>query len=187
MELSKLKEFEISPIIAAVHSEKDFMIALDAEPMIIFDLNPNITTVSRMARAAHERGKKLFLHMDLAKGIGKDPYGVAYVRDNGADGIISTKSSMIKMANEAGMLTVQRFFIIDTQSVKTTIEAIAASKVDMIEIMPGICPKVIRKLKEKVSVGIIAGGLIDTKTEIIDCLAAGAIAISTGASALWNA
>ena len=56
----------------------------------------------------------------------------------------------------------------------------------MLEIMPGVISKVITQLKKTVNIPIIAGGIIDNKTEIIEALKAGAAAVSTGKCELWN-
>lgn len=84
------------------------------------------------------------------------------------------------------MFTVQRFFIVDSRSVDTSVESLKASKADMIEIMPGILYKIIKKLKQEVSVPIIAGGLIENDTELKSALEAGASAVSTACRILWK-
>lgn len=107
------------------------------------------------------------------------------VKSIGVDGIISTKTNIIKLAKEEQLSTVQRFFIVDSRSIDSTIESIKQSKTDMIEIMPGIIPKAISKIKKEIFIPIIAGGLIETETEMKAALDAGAYAISTGSKALW--
>ncbi len=82
-------------------------------------------------------------------------------------------------------MTVQRFFIIDSHSTDTTIETAKNTKPDMIEIMPGIATKVISKLKETITVPIIAGGLIETKAEVETAVKCGATAVSTSNVKLW--
>ena len=104
----------------------------------------------------------------------------------GADGIISTRSNMIKLAKKIGMYTVQRFFIVDSHSVETTLETAKASKADMIEIMPGTVSKVIKTLKKELDMPIVAGGLIETTEEIEDAVLCGVAAISTGKKEFWD-
>lgn len=82
-------------------------------------------------------------------------------------------------------MTVQRFFIIDHHSFETTMESIKMFLPDMIEIMPGVIPKIISKFSENVKIPIITGGLIETKSEIMDALKAGASGISTSNKKLW--
>ncbi len=173
-------------VISAVRSEKEIISAIKSNAEIIFLLAPNIETLKKYADAVHKAGKKLFIHLDLAEGIGKDEYGVRFAKQQGADGIISTRSGIIKLAKKEGLFAVQRFFIIDSQSVKTTIESAKASKSDMIEIMPATVTKVIKKLKNELDMPIVAGGLIETAEEIKDAISSGAFAVSTGKEEFWS-
>lgn len=173
-------------IIAAVRNESELEAALKSRVKMVFCLNSNIHTLEKMVEAVHDSGKKIFLHIDLAEGIGKDRAGIEYVKKKGVDGIISTRVNVIKAARDIGLFTVQRFFIVDSQSVNTTLESIKASKPDMIEIMPGTVTKVIAKLRLSIEIPIIAGGLIETRQEIDEALQNGAAGVSTGKQELWN-
>ena len=173
-------------IIAAVRNREEYNSALLSSGKIIFDLSPSVLDLEEKVEKAHKHNKKIFIHLDLAEGIGKDKAGVCYVKKLGVDGIISTRVSVIKIAREEKLFTVQRFFIVDSQSINTAVESVKSSKPDMVEIMPGVVEKVIKSMKEKVSVPIIAGGLIETKDEIDSALKAGATAISTGKKEFWG-
>lgn len=173
-------------IIAAVRKEDDFNKALKSEVEFIFDLNPDLLTLKEKTKAAHANQKKLYIHIDLATGIGKDRSGIMFAKNCGVDGIISTRVNIIKIAREVGIFTVQRFFIVDSHSIDTTIDAVKSSKADMIEVMPGIAVKSIQRLCGVLSLPIIAGGLIDNGDEVAAALENGAAAVSTGESGLWN-
>lgn len=175
-----------SKVIAAVRTEKEVLAALETAVETIFFLAPSVFSLGPAVEKAHGRGKQIFIHMDLAEGIGKDRAGLQLVKNMHVDGIISTRSSMIKMAKEIGLFTVQRFFIVDSHSVDTTLETIKAARPDMAEIMPGVVPKVIARLKEKTGVPIIAGGLIDSGEEIEKVLCSGAAAVSIGKTEFWG-
>ena len=172
-------------VIAAV---KDglFDLALSSGGEWIFDLSPDISSIKEKAELCHGVGKKYFIHFDLAAGIGKDKSGIQFSKQAGVDGIISTRVSVIKMAKELKLFTVQRFFIVDSHSIDTTLEGIKSAKPDMVEIMPGTVPKVIKRLCRTAQAPIIAGGLIETEEEISLAHLAGAAAVSTGKSELWN-
>ena len=172
-------------VISAVRTDAEFKLSLTSGSKLIFDLSPNINNISERADKAHLSGKSYLIHIDLAEGIGKDRYGMEYAASQGVDGIISTRVNIIKTARELGLKTVQRFFIVDSHSVETTVEAIKSSKPHMIEVMPGIVPKIIKSLKEKVNMPIIAGGLIDDFTEVKLAVESGAYAVSTGKTDLW--
>lgn len=173
-------------IIAAVRNHEELIKAAQSDVKIVFDLAPDLLTVQERADLLHKAGKKFFIHIDLAEGIGKDKSGIVYAKNAGVDGIISTRSAMIKTAREEGLFTVQRFFIVDSHSINTTVESLKSSKAQMIEIMPGIVTKVIKELKKTVDVPIIAGGLIETEEEAIEAISCGASAVSTGKENMWQ-
>ena len=173
-------------IIAAVRSERKFEKAVNSKVSIIFDLSPDILELSSRIITAHKANKKLFIHMDLASGIGKDKSGIIYLKKLGVDGIISTRVNIIKTAREIGVITVQRFFIVDSQSLTSAIETVALSKPDIVEVMPGLAVKVLKKIHEKTNIPLIAGGLIENTEEVNEVLSSGAVSVSTGISELWN-
>ena len=177
---------EESRVIAAVRNEDEFAAALQSPVSTIFDLSPELFSLKKRVETAHDAKKKLFIHLDLALGIGKDRMGIRYAKEAGVDGIISTRVNIIKTARELGLFTVQRVFIVDAHSVETTIDSAKASKADMIEIMPGIVGKAILKMQERLDIPMIAGGLIETKEEAMQAITCGAAAVSTGKQELWR-
>ncbi len=174
---------EVCPIIASVHDEF-FENVLNSPSEVIFLLGGNIITVGERIKAAHSAGKSIFIHIDLTDGIGKDRSGVEYLAHLGADGILSTKAILIRIAKECGLLTVQRFFAYDTQGIESISEILYNSSPDIIEIMPGVIGKIIERFSDS-SVPLIAGGLIETKQEVTTALSLGALAVSTGVEELW--
>lgn len=173
-------------IIAAVKTREELDAAKLSGVKILFDLNPSILTLDDRVREVHACGKRIFLHVDLAEGIGKDKAGLQYVKQKKVDGIISTRVNIIKTAREVGLFTVQRFFAVDSHSIDTTLESIKASKPDMIEVMPGIATKVIAKLKGQLNIPIIGGGLVDTAEEVRAIMRSGASGVSTSKKELWE-
>ncbi|MBO5089613.1 MAG: glycerol-3-phosphate responsive antiterminator [Clostridia bacterium] len=181
--LSAIERLEACPIISAVH-EKQFSDALNAPVDIIFLLEGDVITVNEKIALAHEHGKAVLVHIDLMKGIGKDKCGVEFLAKCGADGIISTRAPLIKAAKEIGMLTVQRYFALDSQGLESITEMINSTRPDFVEIMPGVIEKVIKKFASS-EIPVIAGGLLETKAEVTSALSSGALAISTGKKELW--
>ena len=57
---------------------------------------------------------------------------------------------------------------------------------DIIEVLPGVMPKVIRQLCREFSMPLIAGGMIFDKEDVITALSAGAAAVSTTRSDIWH-
>ena len=173
-------------IICAVRTQEDFNLALASKGEVIFDLSPDVMTLQERAKRAHVAKKRLFIHIDLASGIGKDKSGILYAKSCGVDGIISTRVNMIKTARELGLFTVQRFFIVDSQSIYTTVDAVRSAKPDMIEIMPALLYKTLSRLSHELSTPIIAGGLIESEDELNTAIYSGAVSVSTGKRELWE-
>lgn len=175
---------EKTPVIAATDSQ-GWEKALKSEAEILFHLNANIFTVPKEIASAKQNNKAVFVHIDLTDGIGKDKTGIHWLAGIGADGIISTRSQLIRCAKECGLLTVQRFFVLDSKGMHSISEMIENTKPDLTEIMPGVIPKALKFFSEK-GTPVIAGGLIETKSEVTAALSSGAIAVSTGKSELWS-
>ena len=182
-----LREFkecvENCPVIAAVQNSM-LDEAVKSPVQIIFDLKISLLDIDEAVKKVHSAGKNLFIHIDLADGIGKDKTGIEYLAQKGIDGIISTKAPLIRYANELGLTTVQRFFALDSKGVASINDMLENTKPDLIEIMPGIASKVIKKFV-CIGIPVIAGGLIETKQELVEALSNGAEAISTGRKELW--
>ena len=57
---------------------------------------------------------------------------------------------------------------------------------DLIEVLPGLMPKIIRRVRQSAGKPVIAGGLIMDKEDVTGALGAGAIAVSTTNPAVWK-
>ena len=179
--------FDKRAVAAAVRTEEDFSAALESKVDVIFLLYSSIMTVEAQIDRAHKAGKKALIHMDFAEGIGKDRAGLHFIKLKGADGILTTKTNMIRPAKDIGLVTVQRFFIVDSHSVDTAVESIRIAKPDVVEIMPGVVCKKIREFSDKVrNTPILAGGLIEFKEDVDNAIEAGATAVSTANRQLWD-
>ena len=175
---------ERTPVIAAT-DRAGWQSAVCSDTEVLFHLGADIITVSDDITAAKQNGKSVFIHIDLADGIGRDKVGIEWLKRLGADGIVSTRTQLIRAAHDSGMLAVQRFFMLDSKGMHSVAETIENTQPDLIEIMPGVIPKVL-KLFSRQEIPVIAGGLIETKQEVTAALSAGAVAVSTGKRELWN-
>ena len=171
-------------VIAAINNEAALKKACLSDVEIIFDIAPNIEMVERYAELCREYGKTLFVHIDLAEGIGKDKYCLRFLKKMGINGIISTRAGMIKAAKELEMKTVQRIFVLDSHSIRTA-ESIVKTGPDMVEVMPGVIPVAIKEIHEIIDIPIIAGGLVRTARDVELIIEAGAVAASTSEQDLW--
>ena len=174
---------ECDPVIAAVRDEK-WDAALQSPAQVIFYLSANLLTVREKIEAAHKDGKYVMIHIDLAEGIGKDKIGVQFLKQCGADGILSTRANLIKLAKEQNMIAIQRFFLLDSKGIESIDEMLKTSNPHMMELMPGVIDKAIARF-QRGNIPVIAGGLIETKQEVTNALGQGATAVSTGKNELW--
>ena len=83
------------------------------------------------------------------------------------------------------MFAVMRFFVIDSIAFDSIQKQTENVRPDMIEILPGVMPKVIKKICSQSRVPVIAGGLISDKEDIMAALGAGAVSISTTNQKVW--
>lgn len=175
---------ERTPIIAAADSS-GWENAIQSDAEVLFHLGADIITVENEIKSAKMYKKYVFVHIDLAEGIGRDKKGILWLANAGIDGIISTRAQLIRSAKECGLLAVQRFFVMDSKGMSAIGDMLENIRPDLIEIMPGVIPKTIKLFSDN-SIPVIAGGLIETKSEVMSALSNGAVAVSTGKTELWS-
>ena len=173
-------------IFAAARTKEEFSKAIESSVNTVFLLNSDVLTLKATIDEAHKRGKKIFIYFDFVEGLGKDKCGMRFIKLLEPDGIISVRSNIIKLARECGIVSIQRFFVVDSRAVDTAVDMIESAKPDMIELMPGIAYKAIKEFVGRVKVPVIAGGLISDAEEAKMAHEAGAVAVSTGAVELWG-
>lgn len=175
------------PIIAAVKDEKELKESLMTDCKVIFILFGNICNISEIVEKIKNKDKLAIIHADLVQGLSAKTEAIDYLKLNTkADGIISTKGNLVKYAVEIGLIGILRNFIIDSMAMENVNKQVSLANPDMVEIMPGIMPEIIEKIKSELKLPLIAGGLISEKKDVIAALAAGADAVSTTKIGLWK-
>lgn len=176
-----------SPVIAAVKDEEGLDKSLRTDCRIIFILYGNICDLTTIVEKIKKRDKLSIVHADLVQGLSAKTEAIDYIKNNTkADGILSTKGNLVKHAADIGLIGILRNFIIDSMAMENVNKQVELAHPDMIEIMPGIMPEIIEKLKNEIKLPLIAGGLISDKKDVIAALSAGADAVSTTKEELWN-
>ncbi|MEL7566263.1 MAG: glycerol-3-phosphate responsive antiterminator [Dehalobacterium sp.] len=185
--MSVIKElFKTSQVIAAVRNEEQLKKAVNAPVAAIFLLQGDINVLGDYVDYARGHHMPVFPHLDLMGGIAGDKAAVRYIaREIRPDGIITTRSTLIKTAKKQGLRTIQRLFLVDSTAVETGMHAVEENQPDAVEVMPGPMPKIISQVKLRVGKPIIAGGLIEDHEDIVQVLSAGACAVSVGNHQLW--
>lgn len=171
---------------AAVRNNEHLQAALTSNVEYIFLLQSNIMTLKETVDRIHDAGKKAFVHLDFVAGIARDKAGLQLLKFFGVDGIITTRTGMIKPAKEVGLITIQRFFIVDSHSIDTAVDSIKISNPDLVEVMPGVIFHKIEEIAKQVNVPVMTAGLIDTEEALQASIDAGAKAVATSKVELWG-
>ncbi|MBQ8954360.1 MAG: glycerol-3-phosphate responsive antiterminator [Clostridia bacterium] len=175
------------PVIAAARSMEDVREAAGSRVAAVFLLGGSILTLPEMTETLREAGKFVFIHLDLCEGLGKDAAAVTWcARALRPDGLISTRSQLLKKAAEQGMMTIHRLFLVDSSSLNGGIRHLTANPPDLIEVLPGLVPKAITQLKDTLGLPVIAGGMVTEERDVAQALEAGALAVSSSSRALWR-
>ncbi len=178
---------ERNPVIPAVKNDTYLNEAIESGSEIVFVIMSNLMNVKDIVNRLKDAGKIVFVHVDMIDGFSSSNCGVEYIRNyTRIDGIITTKHNIASFAKKSGICVIQRFFILDSFSFKNTITHIRENKPDAVEILPGVMPKIIKRICNLVNVPVITGGLIDEKEDIINALRAGAEGVSTTDKKLWD-
>lgn len=186
MHLNFTQILEESPVIAAIKDFKGLDRCMASECQVVFVLFGDICNISKIVHTIKSGGKTAIVHIDLIDGLSSKDVVVRFLRENTeADGIISTRTNLIKLAHELGFLTIQRFFLIDSIALSNVLKTIEGGFADYVEILPGVMPKIVRRIASYSSAPLIAGGLIYDKEDVISILQAGATAISTTCEKVW--
>ena len=174
------------PVIAAVKDDQGLEAAIASDVSVIFLLYGDILTVGESVSCARRAGKAVFVHLDLVEGLSSKEIAVDFIaRNTAADGVISTKAALTRRARERGLVGVQRFFLLDSMAFQNIERHFAQDSSDLIEVLPGLMPKIIRRVAQVTGKPIIAGGLISDKEDVTGALSAGAVAVSTTNPAVW--
>ncbi len=183
----RIKEtIEDTPVIMAVKDWEGVRRCLEQESKVVFILFGDICSIGEIVKEVKDAGKIAIVHMDLLGGLGNKEISVDFIqKTTEADGIISTRPALIRRGNELGLFTILRFFVLDSMALENVMKQ-EGSHADMIEILPGIMPKVTRRITQALSIPVICGGLISDKEDIIGALRAGAVAVSTTDMGTWG-
>ncbi|TME35697.1 MAG: glycerol-3-phosphate responsive antiterminator [Chloroflexi bacterium] len=175
------------PVIAAIRDEDGLRMALDSPATVLLLLSGTLMNIAQLVHRVEREGRFVFVHIDLIDGLAKDQHGLRWLSENARPtGIISTRGSVISAARTQNLSTIQRVFLLDSQSVLTGVELAHNVRPDVVEVLPGILPGVIADLVRRNEWPLIAGGLITSAEHCRDALRAGAWGVSTSDPRLWH-
>lgn len=176
-----------SPIVAAVKDQKGLEQCLGSPCRVVFVLFGDLNSVPGIVAQLKAAGKTVFVHADLVEGLSAREAAVDYlIQTAHPDGIISTRLPLLRFAKAKGLRTILRFFLIDSIAMENISKIKGERCVDLIEVLPGLMPKIIGGVCAASGKPIIAGGLITDKADVVSALEAGALAVSSTNEKVWR-
>ena len=184
------KEFKValedSPIITAIKDDNGLAKCMESESRIVFILYGDIITIPDIVAKVKSSGKIALVHIDLVAGLSSKEIAVDFLKKYTlADGIITTKPTLVKHARELGFHTILRLFLLDSMADEKIEKQVKSAKPDVIEVLPAPMPKIVKKVCKLSPIPVIAGGLVSDKEDVMTLLQAGATSISTKNSNVW--
>ena len=184
---SVLEALRDDPVIASVKDASALDEVLASDRGVVFVLYGSVLDVADVVDRAKDAGKTVFVDVDLLDGFSSREVVVTWIAEHTrADGVLSTKSNLVRAAKRAGLVAVQRFFLVDSFSYHQLPRVVEQAKPDAIEILPGCMPRVITWLRDDTAVPVIAGGLVCDKADVMAALGAGAVAVASSNRDVWG-
>ncbi|MEW6623768.1 MAG: glycerol-3-phosphate responsive antiterminator [Bacillota bacterium] len=175
-----------NPIIAAVNKLDKVETAIKSPCKIIFLLIGDIYNLKPIVEKVKAQGKFIYIHFDLIVGFSKDQVALKYMNDIiKPDGIITTKSNIVKKAKELDIFVIQRIFVLDSLSLESGLKTVNSIYPNAIEVLPGTIVKTLKNITGQTKIPVIASGLIKDKEDIIASIKAGVVGISSSKEEIW--
>lgn len=182
-----LESTEKCPVIPEVKNDEWLESLKESESDVAYILYGDICNIAEIVDRVKEMGKMAIVHIDLIVGLSSKEISVDFIKKyTKADGIISMKASIIKRANDLGLFTIQRFYMMDGFTYANVAKNVKMTDPDVVEFMPSGLSKVMRYLAEQIDKPIVASGLTQDSADVISALKAGAIAVATTNRELWD-
>ena len=179
-----IEEQKILPALSNFKSIKEF-IKSSIEYCILVDFQ--LAELEDIILELREHNKKVLVHIDLIKGLAANEFGAIFlIQKLHVDGIISTKHQPIVVAKKRKVISIQRIFLKDSLSLDKSITLVNKVRPDYLEIMPAISNSTLSTIISRTNLKVFCGGLIQSREQIDNCLANGAVGVTTSNIELWQ-
>jgi len=161
----------IIPVITSMKGLEDFLMT----PLKVFILQDvHINHLSYMIKTAHENHREVIVHIELIQGLANDEYGAQFlIQQMHVDGVISSKPKIIEMTQKNHCLAILRVFIMDSKSIKRSLQIIETTKPDVVEFLPSLIYEIFPEFIKDIKAEVWAGGLVKTTSQITAILKTG--------------
>lgn len=180
-------DFENFQIIPSIRRLNDLEAALVTKREVILLTEANIANLQSLVEMVHKSGKQAWVNLELLGGFGRDQVGMKLLKNYyKVDGVMSTDSAKLGMAKRCGLVTVQRFFIVDSRGFDTSLRILESTKVDAAEVLPAITAlSLVKELKQVARIPLLAGGFVQTAEMIEKIRSAGFSGITISKKNFW--
>ncbi|MCL5032769.1 MAG: glycerol-3-phosphate responsive antiterminator [Thermotogae bacterium] len=182
-----IERLKVNPVIPAIRRSEDVKIICHLQDRVVFLLETSLNEYRDQIDTLKQSGHKVFVHLDLIKGLKSDPAGLDFIlKENKPDGIISTHKTILDIAKKYGLIRIHRIFMIDSEALISGQQLVQSVHPDFVEILPGLALIAIEEDElKRFSFPLIAGGLVTTKAQVNALTARGVVAVSTSKNFLW--
>ncbi len=182
--VARLREL---PVIPAVRSVEDVEKACRRGAAAIFFFKGDVFGLRDALPRCRAAGIPVYVHLDLLEGVGKDAAGIRVLKELGAAGVVSTRGPLLREAKAAGLLSIHRVFMVDSEAFRTGLSAVRGSEPDLLEVLPGVVvPCMMEELRRSLQVPVIGAGLVTQVEQVAAILRSGAVGVSASARRLWG-
>lgn len=180
--------FNTFTIIPSVRVLKDLDYALKSTLPIILLSEVHIGNLTSLVKLCQRQNKKVLVNVDLVGGFSPDRMGVKLLKDLfKVDGILTSNMITINMCKSVGLFTIQRFFLMDSKAVDSSLKSFKNSQADAVELLPSpLAPKFADEIAKNKNIPILAGGFVDNKNSIEKFKKLGFNGVTTSTKDLWN-
>ena len=169
---------EDSPVIAAIKDDNGLKECLKSDIQVVFILYGDICNIADIVDTVKQAGKMALVHLDLINGLSAKDVAVDFIKKY-------TKPALIKHAGEIGLTSVLRLFVIDSMAYENIQKHVKGARPDVIEVLPALMPKVVKRVCRISQIPVIAGGLVSDKEDVMSLLQAGVVSVSSTNKEIW--
>lgn len=178
----------VYPVIPALRQLEDAERAVASPSRVVYLLAAGLSNLDEYLHLLRGHDKEVVVNLDLFSGLSRHAEAVGYLAKSGCAGIISTHTDVLSVARSHGLFVVQRTFVIDSDSVNSSMRSLRKFEPDALELLPApVAPRVLAGLRQEFpNVAAVGGGLISGLQEADSLIQQGLDAVSTGNPQLWK-
>ncbi|WP_026894392.1 glycerol-3-phosphate responsive antiterminator [Clostridiisalibacter paucivorans] len=182
------KLFEQFTIVPSIRMLKDLDYVLESSLPVVLLSEVHIGNLKSLVQRCHNKNKKVLVNVDLIGGFSPDKIGVKLLVDLfKVDGIFTSNIITINMCKSVGLFTIQRFFLMDSKAVDSSLKSLKKSQADAIELLPSpLVPEFFNKIVKKKDIPILAGGFVNDVNSVKEFKKLGLKGMTTSCKDIWK-